>query len=138
MPDIAKLKADLIRDEDLRLKPYRCTAGKITIGVGRNLDDVGVTKAEALILLDNDVARVTADLDRTLPWWRKLDEPRRRALANMAFNLGIDRLRGFRKMLTALEAGDYARAAAEAQDSLWASQVGGRTARIVQTFRSGV
>ncbi|CAO3418806.1 glycoside hydrolase family protein [Azospirillum doebereinerae] len=137
MPDIVKLKADLIRDEDLRLKPYRCTAGKITIGVGRNLDDVGVTKAEALMLLDNDVVRVTADLDRTLPWWRKLDEPRRRALANMAFNLGIERLRGFRKMLAALEAGDYARAAAEAQDSLWASQVGDRAARIVQTLRTG-
>jgi len=138
MPDIAKLKADLIRDEDLRLKPYRCTAGKITIGVGRNLDDVGVTRAEALTLLDNDVTRVTGDLDRVLPWWRKLDEPRRRALANMAFNLGIERLRGFRKMLAALEAGDYARAAAEAPDSLWASQVVGRAVRIVQTLRTGV
>ncbi|SMH59498.1 glycoside hydrolase family protein [Azospirillum agricola] len=137
MPDVTKLKADLIRDEDLRLKPYRCTAGKLTIGVGRNLEDVGIVREEAMLLLDNDIARITADLDRALPWWRTLSEPRRRALANMGFNLGIDRLRGFRKMLAALEAGDCARAALEAEDSLWARQVGGRAARIIGAIRNG-
>lgn len=131
------LKADLIRDESLRLKPYRCTAGKLTIGVGRNLEDVGITREEALRLLDNDVARVAADLDRALPWWRGLPEGRQRALANLCFNLGIGRLLGFRRMLAALQAGDFQRAADEAADSAWHRQVGERGPRVVALIRHG-
>lgn len=135
--DIAQLKQDLVRDEGLRLMPYRCTAGKLTIGVGRNLDDVGLTEAEALYLLEQDLDRVQADLDRTMPWWRALSERRQQALANMAFNLGITHLRGFRNLLAALQAGDYDRAASEALASKWAAQVGGRAQRIAAAFKEG-
>lgn len=131
------LKQELILDEAMKLKPYRCTAGALTIGVGRNLDDVGLTKEEALYLLDNDIRRVCEELDRRLPWWRTLSDARRRAVANMAFNLGTVRLLGFRKALTALEAGDYVKAADEFYNSRWSGQVGARATRLCNMIRDG-
>ncbi|MFD2235097.1 glycoside hydrolase family protein [Phaeospirillum tilakii] len=135
--DPATLRADLIRDESLRLKPYRCPAGKLTIGIGRNLDDVGISREEAETLLDHDIAALTADFDRALPWWRGLSEARQRALVNMGINLGLPRLLGFKRMLTALERGEFATAAAEALDSPWAGQVGARAQRIAALLRAG-
>ena len=131
------LRNDLLRDEGLRLRPYYDSVGKLSLGVGRNLDDLGITKDEALYLLAGDIARAEADLDRALPWWRELSEPRRRALANMAFNLGITRLLRFKKMLAALRAGDWHSAAAEALDSRWAVQVGDRAERIAALIERG-
>jgi lysozyme len=135
--DPAALRADLIRDEGLRLKPYRCTAGKLTIGIGRNLDDVGISREEAETLLDHDIAALTADFDRALPWWRGLSEARQRGLVNMGINLGLPRLLGFRRMLAALERGEFATAAAQALDSTWATQVGARAQRIAALIRQG-
>lgn len=132
---IRLVSADLKRDEGLRLKPYRDSVGKLTIGYGRNLDDMGITEDEAEALLDRDIERAAADLDRALPWWSALPEPRRRGLLNMAFNLGMPRLRGFKKMLAALQAGDGRRAAKEALDSKWARQVGARAERIAALYR---
>jgi lysozyme len=135
--DLAPLLDSLKHDEGLRLKPYRCTAGKLTIGYGRNIEDAGISPAEAEALLRNDVLRVCQELDKTLPWWRRMSEARQRALANMAFNLGMGGLLGFKNMLAALHDGDYERAAAEAQDSRWARQVGQRASRIIATLREG-
>lgn len=134
----AKLLADeLTRDEGLKLKPYRCTADKLTIGIGRNLDDAGITPAEARMLLENDIARAEAGLDNAAPWWRQMSDTRQRALVNMAFNLGMSRLLGFRNMLEALRGGDYDRAAHEALNSKWAEQVGERAHRIAKMIREG-
>jgi lysozyme len=135
--DMSLMKRELTQDEALRLKPYRCTAGKLTIGVGRNLDDVGITANEADYLLENDIGRAMADLDRALPWWRGLSDSRQRALVNMCFNLGLTRLLGFKGMLSALESGDGAEAAREALDSAWARQVGGRAQRIAKMLVEG-
>lgn len=128
------LIADLRRDEGVRAKPYHDTVGKLTIGVGRNLDDVGLRDDEIELLLRNDVLAVMAALDRNLPWWRAMPEGAQRGLANMCFNLGWPRLSRFRRMLAALEAGDYDRAAAEALDSKWSRQVGPRAQRIAALF----
>lgn len=134
---IDDLIADLRRDEGLRLKPYHCTAGKLTIGYGRNLEDVGITTAEAEHLLRNDLQRVFAELDRDMPWWRDLSPGRQRALANMAVNLGLLRLKGFRLMLSALRRGDHEEAARQALDSRWARQVGDRARRIAGLLGPG-
>lgn len=131
------IEEDLIRDEGMRLKPYLCPAGKMTIGIGRNLDDVGLSHDEALYLLRNDIARCRAELDRAFPWWRGMSDARQRALLNMAVNLGLPRLQGFRNMLSALERGDYEKAAAEALDSRWARQVGQRAQRVARLIREG-
>lgn len=129
------LKRDLCFDEGVKLRPYKCTAGKTSIGVGRNLDDNGISEAEAIYLLDNDIARVERELDATWPWWRDMPEERQRALANMCFQLGLPRLSGFRKMIAALHSGDWEKAADEALDSDWAKQVPNRAHRVAALIR---
>jgi lysozyme len=134
----AMLRDQLIIDEGLRLKPYKDTKGILTIGVGRNLDDVGISHDEAMALLDTDIANHAADLDRELPWWSRLDDARQLVLANMAFNLGIQRLLLFKKMLDHLARGEYDAAADEMQASSWAGQVGPRATRLIATMRGGM
>ena len=135
--DIAKLKAELTRDEGYRKLPYKDTVGKLTIGVGRNLDDVGLSAPEIDILLTNDIKRVVGELSAAFEWFGGLSDARQRVLANMCFNLGIARLRGFKKMLAAMQAGDVETAAKEMLDSTWAKQVGARATRLADMWRVG-
>lgn len=135
--NIEYLKQQLTRHEGLRLKPYKDTVGKLTIGVGRNLDDVGLFADEIDLMLTNDINRSIKDLTDHLSWWNSLDEARRLVLANMAFNLGIARLMGFHKMLTALQSGDYQKAADEMKESEWYKQTGVRALELVNQMRNG-
>ena len=131
------LEKQLIRHEGLRLKPYRDSVGKLTIGIGRNLDDVGITEDEASLLLKNDINNVFQDLNDHLGWWMNLDESRKIVLANMCFNLGITKLLGFRNTLLAIQNGDYETAAKHMEDSQWHKQVKGRAIELEQIMRTG-
>jgi lysozyme len=135
--NIDKLSAQLKIDEDERSKPYKDTVGKLTIGVGRNLDDVGLSPDEIQYLLGNDIARVKADLDRAMPWWSQMTDARQNVLANMCFNLGLSRLGGFVNTLAAMQAGKYDAAADGMLASKWATQVGARAQRLAVTMRKG-
>ena len=137
MMDRAKLIAELEQDEGRRKRIYVDTVGKVSGGVGRNLTDRGFRDDEIDLMLTNDIDEAIAELDRRLPWWRTLDDARARALTNMSLNLGINRLTGFGKMLSALNRGDWETAASEALNSKWASQVGKRAERIAEMFRTG-
>lgn len=121
-----KLAEQLEDHEDLRLKPYRCTAGKLTIGIGRNLEDKGVTRKEAEYLLMSDIESVEGQLDSKLPWWRSKPENVRLVLTDMCFNLGIDSFMQFEKFLDAVKRDDMETAKVEMMDSRWAEQVGRR------------
>ena len=132
------LMAELKRDEGIRLKPYRDAMGRLTIGVGRNLDDVGISETESDFLLVNDIERTVATLDAHLPWWRTLDTVRQRVMTNMAFKLGMGRLLTFHDALAAMQMHQYARAAQAMVDSRWASQVGQRAVRLAEQMRTGV
>lgn len=130
------LKQLLIVHEGVRLYPYYCTAGKLTIGVGRNLQDRGLRQDEVEFLLENDIEEVLANC-MTLPYWKQLDAIRQCIIADMIFNLGLRRFLGFRKLNQALQQGDYIRAAHEMRNSRWYSQVGGRGVRLVNAMISG-
>ncbi|MEX3556626.1 MAG: glycoside hydrolase family protein [Burkholderia gladioli] len=134
--DAAALKAELSRDEGRRLKPYVDTVGKTTIGVGRNLTDVGITDTECDVLLSDDIDRTVAWLDRNLSWWRSLDPVRQRVVINMAFNMGGGLLT-FTNTLAAMQRGDYAAAADGMLASKWAVQVGDRAKRLAAMMRGG-
>lgn len=129
------IRDQLIIHEGMRLKPYKDNVGKLTIGVGRNLDDVGISREEAMQLLDNDINIVMDSLDLALPWWRTLDDLRSRAIIDMVFNLGITRFLGFKQMLIALKAKQYDLAAQEMLDSKWAKQVGIRAQTLAAMMR---
>ena len=135
---ISNLKDQLVRDEELRLKPYTDSVGKLTIGVGRNLTDKGISFQEAQLLLANDIADATADLQAKLPWTATLDDVRKGALLNMAFNLGIGGLLEFHYFLAKMQAGNFSAAAGAMLDSLWARQVGPRATRLSMQIQTGV
>lgn len=126
---------NLKRDEGFRSKPYKDTVGKLTIGYGRNLDDVGISEAEADKLLSNDVLKVMSDAAEHIPDLDKKPWQIRLGLYNMVFNMGIHGVLKFSKMLEAIDHDDYKRAADEALNSKWATQVGPRADRIAELFR---
>lgn len=127
----------LLSDEGVRLKPYRCTAGKLTIGVGRNLDDRGLTQDEAMYLLANDVRRVYSEVTNALPWIVKLNDARQNVLLNMAFQMGIAGLLKFKQTLSHVQAGEFNQAATAMGQSLWAKQTPARAKRLADQMRSG-
>lgn len=127
----------LIRDEGVRLKPYRCTAGKLSIGCGRNLTDVGISGDEALYLLNHDIERVEKDCAQAFDFWATLDDSRKCVLLNMCFNLGLRGLLKFQNTLQAVKNCEYDKAADMMLDSKWASQVGERAKRLAHIMRTG-
>lgn len=127
---MSKLENLLIKHEGLRLKPYKCPADKLTIGVGRNIEDNGITKDEAMYILRGDMATIAAELLHAFPWIDALSVTRQDALINMAFNLGMPRFKKFKKMLAALEIGDWQRSREEMLNSKWARQVGARASEL--------
>jgi lysozyme len=135
--DITSLEDQLIDHEGLELKPYRCTAEKLTIGVGRNIEDRGITEDEARYLLKNDIKIVEDELLEKKPVVAGLDAVRQRVLVDMGFNLGIPTLLKFQNMWSAIEEEDFERAADEAMDSRWAKQVGRRAERLCQAMATG-
>jgi lysozyme len=136
--DYTQLTAELARDEGVRLKPYRCMAGKLTIGIGRNLDDVGVSAREAEAMLRADIARTEEELDKLMPWWRQLDEVRQRVVLNMAFNMGAAEVSHWRNWHALLQAQQWGAAADSMLQTLWARQVGPRATRLAAMVRTGI
>lgn len=133
-----RIKEQLVRHEGLRLKPYRCTAGKLTIGIGRNLDDCGITQSEAYVMLINDIMNCEKQLQASMPdIYNGLDEVRKSVLLNMCFNLGVSGLLGFKNTLALVKAGDWERAANNMLVSKWAKQVGRRAIELSELMRKG-
>jgi lysozyme len=137
MATVSKLQQMLLEHEGLRLKPYRCPAGRLTIGVGHNLDDNGITHEIAMLLLRQDIDNTLDELHTAFPWMVNINIVRRDALADMAFNLGMPRFRQFKKMLKALSIGDYLEAHHQMLDSKWAGQVGKRARELAQMILTG-
>ena len=90
--DQRKMIRQLRLHEGERLIVYKCTAGKLTLGVGRNLEDLGISQDESAMMLAYDIERVCKELNTSLEWYRGLNDVRQRVIIDMAFNLGINGL----------------------------------------------
>jgi len=138
MPDLKDLATRMLTlHEGVRLKPYTDTVGKLTLGIGRNLDDRGITREEAEYLLSNDISDVWLQLVSQLPFFSRLDTVRQAVLIDMGFNLGIAGLMSFRNTLVAIGEGRYVDAAQGMLDSKWSTQVGRRSERLAEMMRTG-
>lgn len=133
--EIRSVEEQLIMHEGLRLKPHLCTVGKLSIGVGRNFEDQGISEDEAMYMLWNDMEFITARLEQFV-WWRRLDPIRQKVVIDMAFNQGIEGFLKCKRMISALERGDYQAAACEMANSAWYRQVGRRGKRLERTMRT--
>ena len=126
----------LIRHEGLKLSPYRCPAGYLTIGVGRNLETKGINKAEALILLKNDIDECEADLKTIFPDWDEIPEQLQHVLIDMRFNLGPRGFRSFRLVIQGVRDRDQEAVITQMAASKWARQVPNRASNLMGAVRS--
>lgn len=134
-----ELIAQLKVDEGCRLTAYKDTVGVWTVGYGHAYVEPGTvwTQAQAEAQLIEDVREHNAKLAKALPWIATLDPVRRRVLQNMAFNLGVAGLLGFKNTLEMVRTGKYAQAADNMLLSKWAGQVGNRAKRLAEKMRTG-
>jgi len=117
---------------------HNLDAGAVVLdGVRFDATTQAITAEQEAALLAHDIGVAEAGLDRRWPWWRDLPEPWQRALINMAFQLGVGGLAGFRRMLAALRQRDGPGAMREALDSVWATQTPERAARVAALFLEG-
>jgi lysozyme len=159
------IQEQLILHEGICLKPYKCSAGKWTIGVGRNLEDNGlyefekkrllgtyeltrqevidilqvrhITQEEALYMLDNDIRVIKAELKNTYKWFNFLDEVRQKVIIDMRFNLGGTGFAEFKNMIQQIENNNYWKAGEEMKNSKWYSQVKTRADRLIKMMVTG-
>ena len=124
------------RYEGLRLKPYVCPTGHLTIGYGHNLDN-GIALEIAEELLQADLSYAQMEVGKNFPWAHELDEVRQFVLIDMCFNMGLSKLLTFKKFLVALEKKNYQVAAKEMLNSHWAGQVGRRAAQLAEMMKKG-
>lgn len=138
-------------NEGLNLKPYRCPAGRWTIGYGYNMEahgipewmvdkvlsGKGITEEDAEKLLITEVAECISHCGRIVPGFSTLTHNRKIALVDMCFNLGPAGLSKFKNMLAAIGACDWERAWKAAQASKWYTQVKVRGVRVVKLIREG-
>lgn len=124
-PDIEyeNIKQQIIAHEGLRLDLYFCPARRITIGVGRNLQEKGISEEEAMFLLRNDIYECLYDLIVIFPEFLSFSPARQTALIDLRLNLGPKGFRSFKRMIEAIKADDWAVAAEELKDSRWWTQV---------------
>ncbi|MCK5612737.1 glycoside hydrolase family protein [Candidatus Pacearchaeota archaeon] len=130
------LEQQLIRHEGYRQFPYKCSAGKLTIAIGRNLDDRGISEDEAKYMLHNDIEICKQELNLLYPIVDLLSPVRYNILINMCFNIGIKRLSGFKRMWAAIEIGDFEEASRQMLDSRWAKQVGKRAIELAGVMKN--
>lgn len=120
---MGQLDEVIIQHEGMRLKPYTDTTGHLTIGIGRNLDDNGISQDEAMYLFNNDLTSCESGLS-SYSWYCSLDEVRQGVLIELTFNIGLSKVLQFVNMISALKNGAYSKAATELLSSKWATQVG--------------
>lgn len=135
--DRQRLFTQLRLHEGVEHKPYKCTAGYLTIGVGRNIEERGLSDDEIDYILNNDVNIATDELVATFDWYADLDPIRQRVVIDMVFNLGMPRFKQFKNMIAAIEAGDWMEASNQMMDSRWAEQVGLRASRLAEMMETG-
>lgn len=134
---LENLKNDLILDEGFRAYPYKDVNGFLTIGIGRNIDKKGISLAEARGLLQNDIVEAYNELVKLLPWIVNLNPTRQNVLINLAFNLGVTGLMGFKNMLENARKGDFKAAGDEIIDSKAGSQLKNRYERLAYEMEFG-
>ena len=138
---IEKLTEQLRRDEGVKAQAYTDSLGLLTIGVGRLIDSrrpgAGLRPDEIDFLLRNDIQDRVAALKNALPWFERLNDARRGALVNMAFQLGTAGLLGFKSTLSLVERGQYAEAAEQMLKSKWSAQTPARAKRLAEQMKTG-
>lgn len=138
--DLVKFQAQLIRDESCILHAYQDTKGWWTIGVGHLIDHRkggSIPMKIAMDLLEGDIEHALVSLIARYPWVVSLSPPRQAALANMAFNMGIEGVATFVNTMDAARRGDWATVEIGIRESKYHNDVGDRAVRVSKQLLTG-
>jgi lysozyme len=134
---IETLEQRLLRHEGIRLRAYKDSIGKLTIGVGRCLETKGISEDEAMYMLKNDIDPVKEGVAQAFPWILGLDDARKDVLYEMAFQLGVNGLSGFKAMLVAVRDKDWPSASKSMLQSAWHTQTPNRCEELAEIMLTG-
>lgn len=141
----------LVREEGVRLDPYRDHRGFWTIGIGHLIDrrkggslpswvkpSFPITREEADEMCRADILAVDLRFSAEIGWWAATTQTARDVLTLMAFQMGVDGVLKFRATLAAIERRDWQGAANHMMASLWAEQTPARARRMADLLLTGV
>ncbi len=132
-------------EEGYRDRPYYCSEGYPTVGIGTKLGPKGaplecytftVSEHAAKALLDDEVKKILNELVKHR-WYIELNSDRQTIIKSMCYQMGVSGVFKFKKMIAALERGDYNEASLQALDSLWAKQTPARAERHATVIACG-
>ena len=129
--DIDRLAKQLKADEGFRAKVYTCSAGKLTVGYGWNLEDSNLPESIAGKLLDYGIIQALRSCEK-FEWFAGLSSIRKEVIINMVYNLGFTGVSKFKNMIDAIERKDWIDAGYEMLDSKWHNDVGARAERLAR------
>lgn len=132
-----QLRQDIEREEKRVPYGYYDSRGYLTCGIGFLIDKERGGRIPDAVMnfwLDYILDQIDEEMDTAFPWWRKQPDNVQRALAQMCYQIGLPKLLGFKKMLAALQAGNYGAAKIEGLDSAWAKQTPARATRVTDLF----
>jgi len=140
--NMSRLRKQLKIDEGVKYEVYLDSLGLKTCGIGHlirkgnkeyNLP-VGAPISEERVeeLFKKDIEIVIEDCHEVFGWFDHFGDQLQEVIANMMFNLGINRFRGFKKFIQAIHVKDFKKASIEMEDSKWFRQVGNRAKRLQQ------
>lgn len=135
--NLTRIKQILIAEEGIELDPYKCPAGKLTIGVGHNLER-GITKRMAMFILEEDIKECIQDLQLKLfpVQFPHFPIGVQTALINCRFVLGPKRFRGFEKMIAAVRVWEWPNMVKELRDSRWYRKYPSRVEKIIKEIEN--
>ncbi len=131
----------IIEHEGKSRSAYQDSLGYWTIGIGRLCDkrmNAGLSEDEMAYLLNNDLNSSRKELSY-YDWFNKLDAVRQGVLIELHFNLGIEKLLGFKQMIASVKSGYYLNASSQLLKSVWAKQVGEKRANdMASRLKNGI
>jgi lysozyme len=143
---IDQLREELEADEGLKYEIYLDHLGLKTCAIGHLCKsgepeyemEVGdpVSEERVAELFAKDIAWTLSDCQKLIPDFDMLPEEARLILANMMFNMGLNRMSKFLRLLAAVEERRWEKAADEMLDSKWATQVPARSERLIARMRA--
>lgn len=92
---------------------------------------VKISESRVKEAFEKDLLIAISDAKKIFAEFNGFCDELKEIIVNMSFNLGINRLSGFKRMIKAIKEGDFKEAAVEMIDSKWYYQVKGRAKRLV-------